>query len=137
MIDQTDLAILDLLKENSRCRWKDIGEKVHLTGQAVGARVQALQDAGVIESFTVGLNATKLGNPILVFITVFMSSANHSPFHRFLEQEGRITEAHRVSGEGCYWLKARLSSHADLNNLLENILRYGNYRLSMSIDKLK
>jgi len=137
MIDQTDLAILNLLRENSRYQWKEIGEKVHLTGQAVAARVQALQDAGIIESFTVDLNAAKLGNPLLVFITVFMSSANHTPFHRFLEQENRITEVHRVSGEGCYWLRARLASHADLNQLLGVILRYGNYRLNMSIDKLK
>lgn len=137
MIDQTDLAILTLLRENSRCQWKEIGEKVHLTGQAVAARVQALQDAGIIESFTVALNAAKLGCPILAFITVFMTSANHTPFRLFLEQEGRISEAHRVSGEGCYWLKADLASHAGLNNLLENILRYGNYRLNMSIDKVK
>ena len=137
MLDQTDLAILNLLRENSRYQWKEIGEKVHLTGQAVAARVQALQDDGIIESFTVSLSAAKLGNPLLVFVTVFMSSSNHTPFHIFLEQENRITEVHRVSGEGCYWLKARLSSHVDLNQLLENILRYGNYRLSMSIDKLK
>jgi Lrp/AsnC family transcriptional regulator, leucine-responsive regulatory protein len=137
MIDQTDLAILNLLRENSRYQWKEIGEKVHLTGQAVAARVQALQDAEIIENFTVSLNAAKLGSPILVFITVFMSSANHTPFHQFLKQDTRIAEVHRVSGEGCYWLKARLSSHADLNQLLENILRYGNYRLSTSIDILK
>lgn len=137
MIDQTDLAILHLLKENSRYHWKEIGEKVHLTGQAVAARVQALQEAGVIEGFTVSVNDAKLGNPLLVFITVFMSSADHKPFRLFLSQENRILEAHRVSGEGCYWLKAGLASHTDLNELLENILKYGNYRMSMSIDTLK
>lgn len=137
MIDQTDIAILKLLRENSRYQWKEIGEKVHLTGQAVAARVQALQDAGIIESFTVSLNAAKLGAPVCAFITVFMSSASHAPFQRLLEQDERIIEAHRVSGEGCYWLKTRLASHEDLTKLLEEILRYGNYRMQMSIGVIK
>jgi Lrp/AsnC family leucine-responsive transcriptional regulator len=137
MFDQTDLAIINLLRENARYQWKEIGEKVHLTGQAVAARVQALQDAGVIEVFTVSLNFAKLGTPICALITVFMNSANHAPFQRFLKQDVRVVEAHRVSGEGCYWLKTRLASHEDLNKLLEEILRYGNYRMSISIDNIK
>lgn len=32
MLDQVDLEILELLKENSRISWKDIGRSVHLTG---------------------------------------------------------------------------------------------------------
>jgi len=137
MIDQTDLAILNLLKDNSRYQWKEIGEKVHLTGPAVAARVLALQDSGVIEKFTVSLNAAKLGQPILAFITVFMNSANHSAFRQFVQSQNCIIETHRVSGEGCYWLKVRLSSQEDLNRLLEEILRHGNYRLSLSIECLK
>ena len=137
MLDQTDMAIINLLRENSRFQWKEIGEKVHLTGQAVAARVQVLQDAEIIKGFTIKLNAAKLGKPLLAFITVFMSSANHTPFYHFLQSDDRIVAAHRVSGEGCYWLKARLSSHEDLNRLLEEILRYGNYRVSLSIDMIK
>ncbi|AJQ26480.1 hypothetical protein JBW_01128 [Pelosinus fermentans JBW45] len=31
-------------------------------------------------------------------------------------------EAYRISGEGCYWLKAALSNQQDLNHLLDAIL---------------
>lgn len=137
MIDQTDLAIISLLQEDARLQWKEIGARVHLTGQAVAARVQALVEAGVITGFTAKVDAAKLGRPLTAFITVFMASADHPAFRRFLAGEGSITAAHRVGGDGCYWLRADLASHEELNSLLERILRHGNYRLQLSIDRIK
>lgn len=66
-----------------------------------------------------------------------MNSSNHSDFQKFLSQVPSIVEAHRVSGEGCYWLRVALPSHEELTPLLENILHYGNYRVTISIGKLK
>lgn len=54
MLDNTDLAIIRLLAEDSRRQWKDIGAKVHLTGQAVAARVRALEEDGVIDGLPCG-----------------------------------------------------------------------------------
>jgi Transcriptional regulators len=137
MLDRTDLAIIKLLQENCRRQWKEIGAQVHLTGQAVAARVQALEDAGVITAFTARVDAAKLGRPLTAFITVFMASADHRAFRYFLAGEEGITAVHRVSGDGCYWLRADLASHDELNALLERILRHGNYRLQLSIDCIK
>lgn len=137
MIDATDLAIIGLLAENSRRRWKEIGAKVHLTGQAVAARVQALEDAGLITGYTVKTDAAKLGRPLRAFITVFMTSANHTAFRRLIDEEPAITAAHRISGDGCYWLQADLADHAGLDALLEKILGHGNYRLQLSISPIK
>jgi Lrp/AsnC family leucine-responsive transcriptional regulator len=137
MIDETDLAIIRLLQENSRRQWKEIGAAVHLTGQAVAARVRALEDAGVITAYSALVDAAKLGKPLTAFITVFMTSTNHASFRAFIAGEARVTAAHRVSGDGCYWLRAELASHDDLNTLLERILRHGNYRLHLSIERIK
>ncbi|HMM22519.1 MAG TPA: AsnC family transcriptional regulator [Selenomonadales bacterium] len=137
MIDHTDKAILALLKENSRRQWKEIGETVHLTGQAVAARVQAMLDRGVIEAFTLRVDSGKLGKPLRAFVTVFMASSDHSAFQRFLAGESRITEAHRIGGDGCYWFSAELATQEDLNQLLEQVLRFGNYRIQLSIGRIK
>ncbi len=48
MLDQTDLSILKELSKNSRITMKELGEKVHLTGQAAASRVLKLEDAGII-----------------------------------------------------------------------------------------
>lgn len=136
-MDQIDYKILDLLKANSRTQWKDIGEAIHMTGQAVGNRIRRMEDEGVIEKYTIMINQLKLGKSIQAFITVFMKSNNHSSFHSYLKNNPDIIEAHRISGEGCYILKASITSQEELNQLLDDILQYANYRVHLSINKIK
>jgi Lrp/AsnC family leucine-responsive transcriptional regulator len=96
-----------------------------------------MQDDGIIEAFTVNLNDEILGNPIFGFITVFMNSSNHNKFQHFLSDCTAILEAYRVSGEGCYWLKANVANQKELNELLDAILLYGNYKVNLSISRIK
>jgi len=91
----------------------------------------------IIEDFTITLNQEKLGKPLLAFITVFMKSTNHAAFQHFLSKQEEIKEAYRISGEGCYWLKATLANQQDLNLLLDAILVHGNYRINLSIQTVK
>jgi Lrp/AsnC family leucine-responsive transcriptional regulator len=137
MFDQTDWQILQCLQKDSRMQWQEIGKIVHLTGQAVAARIRRMQEIGIIEGFTVQLSHEKLGRPLLAFITIFMHTADHSAFQRFLLNRQDIIEAHRVSGEGCYWLKANVATQEELTALLDAILKYGNYRVNLSIGRIK
>lgn len=135
-MDHIDLRILELLKENSRKQWKEIGESIHMTGQAVGNRIHRMEEDGVIEKYTIVMNEMKLGKSIQAFITVFMKTTNHTEFQQFLKNHLNVSEAHRVSGEGCYFLKVSLSSQEELNKVLDEILKYGNYRVNLSIGKI-
>ncbi len=137
MIDHTDQQILKCLQQDSRMQWQEIGKIVHLTGQAVAARIRRMQDDGIIEAFTTTLNYEKLGKPLTAFITVFMNSSHHIPFRVFAANHKAILEAHRISGEGCYLLKVTLADQKELSELLDAILLYGNYRVNLSIDKVK
>ncbi|KNY24885.1 Lrp/AsnC family transcriptional regulator [Pseudobacteroides cellulosolvens] len=137
MIDQTDMEIIKLLTQNSRMQWQDIGEKVHLTGQAVKNRVDRLEKLGVIEGYTVKLNQDKLGMEIKAFVTVFMKTTDHASFKKYLMQSDLINEAYRISGEGCYLLQVNTTSQKELLTFLDGVLKYGNYRVNLSIDKIK
>ncbi|WP_378956224.1 Lrp/AsnC family transcriptional regulator [Pelosinus sp. sgz500959] len=137
MIDHTDQQILKCLQQDSRMQWQEIGKIVHLTGQAVATRIRRMQDDGIIEAFTITLNYEKLCKPISAFITVFMNSSNHTPFRIFIENHSAVVEAHRISGEGCYWLKITIADQKELSEFLDGILLYGNYRVNLSIDKIK
>lgn len=137
MIDHTDQQILQCLQQDSRMQWQEIGKIVHLTGQAVATRIRRMQDDGIIEAFTITLNHEKLDKPLSAFITVFMKSANHTSFRQFLLSNSNISEAYRISGEGCYWLKAHVASQLELSELLDAILLHGNYKVNLGIDKIK
>ncbi|MEW9700921.1 Lrp/AsnC family transcriptional regulator [Paenibacillus sp. SI8] len=137
-IDEIDLRILQCLVEDATRSNKVIGELVHLTGQAVGARVRKMQDTGLIEGYTLRWNPDKIGLTVHAFVSVFMISGTmHQSFQAFAQQNSQIVEVHRVSGEGCYWLRLRVGSSQELSSLLDKLLQFGNYRLSLSIGQVK
>jgi Lrp/AsnC family transcriptional regulator, leucine-responsive regulatory protein len=137
LLDTTDKAIIDIIKNNSRIQWREIGEMVHLTGQAVGNRIRRMEEMGLIKGYTVDLDYSKLGQPLTAFVTVFMKSTNHMGFQKFLSEKATIVRADRISGDGCYLLEFRVASHEELTEILNQILEFGNYRVDLSIGKVK
>lgn len=138
MLDDTDLKILECLLTDARMPHKEIGERVHLTGQAVGFRIRKLEDAGVIEGVHVTLNQEKLGLTVMAQIIIFMKmTSSHSKFQSFVQEHPHVKEAFRISGEGCYLLRVLVPSHAELNGLLDQLLEYANYRVHICLDRIK
>lgn len=136
-LNNIDYQILHILSENSRIQWKNLGEKVHMTGQAVGNRIKKLEDNGVIKSYSLIIDELKLGFSYTAFVIIYMKTSNHEKFIQFLNGRKEVVEAHRVSGEGCYHLKIKMTSQEQLNNFLNLILEYGNYTLYLSINEIK
>ena len=66
-----------------------------------------------------------------------MKSNEHKVFQDFITNCQEIIEAHRTSGGGCYLLKANVASNEELKELLDEILKYGNYGLNLSVNKIK
>lgn len=135
-MDDIDKKIVELLKEDSKQNFKAIGEKIHMTGQAVGNRVRHLEDEGIIEGYTVKLNSNKQGL-MTVYITLFMKSNQHNLLKNLIEERLEIVEASRISGEGCYILKTEMESHEQLNSLCDDILKFANYRINIVTDKIR
>lgn len=136
-LDNIDFQILRLLSDNSRIQWKDLGAQVHMTGQAVGNRIKKLEESGVIKAYSLIVDEMKLGLSYTAFVIIYMKTANHDSFIRFINEQIEVTEAHRVSGEGCYHLKIKVNSQEQLNVLLNKILDYGNYSMYLSIQDIK
>ncbi len=136
-IDQIDFQILRLLSENSRIQWKDLGKQIHMTGQAVGNRIKKLEDRGIIQAYSLIIDEMKLGLIFTAFANVYMKTANHDAFIRFIKDRKEVIEAHRVSGEGCYHLKIKVKSQNQLNLFLNQLLDHGNYSLNLSIQEIK
>lgn len=136
-LDNIDFQILRLLSENSRIQWKDLGEQIHMTGQAVGNRIKKMEDCGVIKAYSLIVDEMKIGLTFTAFVIIYMKTRKHDVFIRFVNEQKEVVEAHRVSGEGCYHLTIKVSSQEQLNLFLNRILEYGNYSLYLSIQEVK
>ena len=56
-MDDTDYAILEILKDDGRCSYSDVAEQVHLSRVAVRDRINAMKKDGIIHGFTVVIDA--------------------------------------------------------------------------------
>nr|WP_255771099.1 Lrp/AsnC family transcriptional regulator [Oceanobacillus alkalisoli] len=104
--------------------------------EAATARVLKLEDAGVIEGYTIKVDQAKLGYEVHAFITVFAHHMNHQPFHTFIKkQESYVQNNYKISGEGCYLLECKFPSNDLLDSFLKELNKYVNYKLSIVISK--
>ena len=55
-LDEIDAKLVELLIENARMSYSDLGEAVGLSRVAVKTRIQAVEKKGVIEGYTAGIN---------------------------------------------------------------------------------
>ena len=95
-MDKKDRAILNELRNNSRQSWREIGEKIFLSSQAVGQRVQELLNNHIIEKFTI-----KEPKHQLQFITIYMNSNQFESFEKLVKSVNEVSEFYKITGEGC------------------------------------
>lgn len=127
-MDQLDEAILQILATDSRLTNKEIGEQVHLTGQAVGNRIAKLKEQGVLKRFTVAIDY-----PERQFIRLSMKSADFAAVNQFDEVE----EFYKVSGQSCYMVVAHFSKD-QLNQFIESLSKWARYSVeTVLINKRK
>lgn len=125
-------AILKRLKANSRMSWQQIGKEVHLTGQAVAARVQQMEEQGLISGYTI--RQAKVERHL---IAMFMAVARFEEFEQFLQADDRIEAAYKTTGDACYELVFVSQTEGDLEPFLNSLLRYGRYRVASVIRCVK
>jgi Lrp/AsnC family leucine-responsive transcriptional regulator len=125
-VDQLDVKIVELLKQNSRISSSEISRQIHLSVPAVSERIRKLEEGGVIQSFTVKLNREKSGLFLLAFILVQLERPEHIPgFKELVRQDKRILECHHVAGGYDYLLKVAVSHTGELEDLISHTLKVG------------
>lgn len=135
MIDNTDRNIIEELKKNSRITMKDLGEKVHLTGQATSNRVMKLEEKGVIKGYTIDVDENKIGNSVHVILNIRTESPHHNPYLLFINSQKKyILHNYKVSGDCCYILECRFPSNKLLDEFLIELNKFVNYKLTIIID---
>ncbi|QKY18558.1 AsnC family transcriptional regulator [Halorubrum sp. CBA1229] len=108
-LDETDLEILSLLADNARRPFSDIGEKVGLSGPAVSDRVKRLQEADVINNFTIDVNRAHLRAGVPVFIQAEIGpGVLEAARTRVRESDG--VEHVFTTSEGDLWFYARVEA---------------------------
>lgn len=129
-MDKKDRAILSELRNNSRQSWREIGDKVFLSSQAVGQRVQDLLNDHIIEKFTI-----KEQKQHLQFITIYMNTNQFTSFENLVKSFDEVEEFYKITGDGCYMIISHFDSDA-LNLFLTKITDFGRYKVSHRLKQI-
>ena len=86
MVDERDVKIIDILKENARTPHTKIATRLGVAESTIRKRIKALEKAGVIESYTIVVNPAKLG-----YNSISLVGLDVEPTH-FLDVAIRMTE---------------------------------------------
>ncbi|MBU9673740.1 Lrp/AsnC family transcriptional regulator [Planococcus sp. CP5-4] len=135
-MDPTDHLILRELSRNGRMTMKELGEKVHLTGQATAARVSKLEEAGIIDGYTIRVPKEKIGCPVHAFVTAIMNEPRHQKFLDHLDSRpDTVSRYFKTSGEGCYLIECHFPTHQELDGFLNDISEFASYKVAIAIQQ--
>ena len=107
-MDRLDRKILAVLQGNARASLQEIGQAVGLSPSPCWGRIKKMEEAGVIEGYTVRINprALDLADTVLVMVTLDSHSDNTlEKFGETLASIPEVIEAHLVSGDYDYLLR--------------------------------
>ncbi|MBN8661328.1 MAG: Lrp/AsnC family transcriptional regulator [Candidatus Melainabacteria bacterium] len=130
-MDQIDLKLLTLLQQDAKHKYADLAEMLNLSAPSVHARVKKMEQAGIIESYGLKLDPSKIGLKLCAFVRVTTEGVG-SELGRSLHRFKEVEEVYSVAGEECLLLKVRTADTASLSNFLDEIRRVKGVRKTIT-----
>ena len=125
LLDDTGWRILDLLQDNARMPFSELGRRVGLSAPAVAERVRRMEDAGLITGYRAEVALEKLGFPIVALIRVAAPEEKCRRLKTLVQGLAEVLECHHVTGADAYVLKVVAASMKHLESVIEAVARHG------------
>lgn len=117
-LDELDQQIVKLLIRNARMSYSEIGQKIGISRVAVRSRVQALEQAGIIEEYTTVINPQKISGAISCYFEIETVPDTLPEVAALLEQNDTVTQIYRVTGKSKLHVHAVASSSEEIEELM-------------------
>jgi len=124
-MDARDRKILKVLQADARASLQQIGQAVGLSASPCWERIKKMELSGVIEGYTVRLNAQALDLADTVLVQLTLDSHTDNTLEKFgevLATIPEVIEAYLVSGEYDYLLRVAVKDTRDYERLLREKL---------------
>jgi Lrp/AsnC family transcriptional regulator, leucine-responsive regulatory protein len=135
-LDKFDLAILSVLQRDARASLQDVSARVGLSTTPCWNRIKKMETEGVIQGYTVRLDAAALGFGETVIVQVTLESHSDEmldAFGKALQDIPEVLEAYLISGEYDYHVRIAVRDTRDYERLLrERLYRIPGIRHSKS-----
>ena len=121
-MEDVDRRIVELLREDGRISYTDLGKALGMSTSAVHQRVRRLEERGVVTGYTATVDHRALGRELTAFMSVTpLDPAAPDDIPHRLQDITDIEECHSVAGDESYILKVRVATPTDLEELIGRI----------------
>lgn len=117
--------ILNVLQQDARTSYAELGRRVGLTTPAVIERVRKLEDAGIITGYRAEIDTAKIGLPITAFVRMSITGVDYSHIIEVAEGSNEVLECHRGTGGDSFIMKIAVSSVEHLQEVIDRLTPYG------------
>lgn len=121
-MEDVDRRIVELLTEDGRISYTDLGRALGMSTSAVHQRVRRLEQRGVVTGYTAKVDQRALGRELTAFMSVTpLDPSAPDDIPERLHGIGDIEECHSVAGDESYILKVRVATPSALEDLIATI----------------
>lgn len=121
-MDKIDRAIVSLLQRDGRLSFREIGESVQLSANAVAERVRRLQTSGVIRHIRAEVNPAALGRTLEAQIDIKLQSGTSAEsFEKAIRGLPQVVTAMLVTGSFDYVVRVACLDRDDLVRFTESL----------------
>ena len=121
-LDEIDRKLVELLIENARMSYSDLGEAVGLSRVAVKTRIQALEKQGIIEEYTVVINPQKISGAISCYFEIETEPAQLARVTEILNEDPMVTQIYRVTGRSKLHVHAVAAGQEEMERFMTEVM---------------
>ena len=122
MIDDIDRRILAVLLVDARTSMRSIAEEVGVALGTVSNRVKRMEEMGVIQGYSVLIDAEKVGWTMTVLCGLRIEKGRLMEVQRRIADDSRVFGIYDVTGEFDSMVLARVRDRAHLDDLSKTVL---------------
>ena len=121
-LDELDQKIIQLLVKNARMSYSDIGEKIGISRVAVKARIQTLENKGIIEEYTTIIIPQKINGAVSCYFEIETKPDSFKEVTDILNKNNIVTQIYRVTGRDKLHVHAVASSNEEMERFLHDVI---------------
>ena len=117
-LNELDQKILSLLIENARLSYSEIGERVGLSRVAVKARIQGMEESGIIEEYTAVVNPQKISGAVSCYFDIETRPEALEEVSEQLCANEAVTQIYRMTGNYRLHVHAVAAGQEEMERLI-------------------
>ena len=127
-MDHIDRCIVDILQQNARTPVKVIASQVSLSSPAVCARIERLEQKGILTGYQAQVSGTAVGYTVKAFINLAVEPEQKTAFYSFITNCRNVVECNTVTGDYSMLIEVWFHNTQELDVFVSSLQQYGRTR---------